>query len=279
MSPPPAAPAAVLSSPAGRFGPRLRAWRERRRLSQLALALEAGVSQRHLSCVESGRAAPSRDMVLRLAEQLALPLRERNALLLAAGYAPGFAERPLHDPALSGALAVVQTILRGHGPNPALALDRHWQMVQANAAVAPLLAGVAPALLQPPVNVLRLSLHPAGLAPRIANLPVWRAHLLERLRHQLQASGDPVLLALLQELSALGPLQRPAAAEGAAPAIAVPLELDSPAGRLSLLSTTTVFGTPLEVTLSELAIEAFYPADPATAARLQALQRAAPEAL
>jgi transcriptional regulator with XRE-family HTH domain len=262
------APAAVS------VGARLRAWRQRRRFSQLDLALEAGISQRHLSFVESGRATPSRGMVLRLAERLEVPLRERNALLLAAGYAPAYPERPLADPAMAAAREAVDLILRAHAPHPALAVDRHWRLVAANAAVAPLLAGVADAaLLAPPVNVLRLSLHPAGLAPRIANLPEWRAHLLARLRRQVEASGDPALAALLTELTALGggPDPDEEAAAALAGAVAVPLELDTAQGRLSLLSTTTVFGTPVEVTLSELAIEAFYPADAATAERLRRL--------
>lgn len=266
---------ASSSPPAAQVGALLRAWRQRRRRSQLDLSLEAEVSQRHLSWVESGRAAPSREMVLRLAERLEVPLRERNALLLAAGYAPAFPGRPLEDPALAAAKQAVELILHAHLPHPALAVDRHWRMVAANAAVAPLLAGVANrALLTPPVNVLRLSLHPRGLAPCIANLAEWRAHLLERLRRQVEATGDPVLAALLAELAALPPPAEAAApsAPSLAPGgIAVPLLLDSPAGRLALLSTTTVFGTPVEVTLAELAIEAFYPADAATADRLRGL--------
>jgi transcriptional regulator with XRE-family HTH domain len=267
------APPMTTASPAP-VGTRLRAWRQRRRFSQLGLALEAGISQRHLSFVESGRATPSRGMVLHLAERLDVPLRERNALLLAAGYAPVYPERPLADPAMAAAREAVDLILRAHAPHPALAVDRHWRLVAANAAVAPLLAGVAdPALLAPPANVLRLSLHPGGLAPRVANLPEWRAHLLARLRRQVEASADPALADLLTELTALGghapqPDEPDSALAGA---VAVPLELDTAQGRLSLLSTTTVFGTPVEVTLSELAIEAFYPADAATAERLRRL--------
>lgn len=256
-------------------GAQLRAWRQRRHLSQLDLALDAGISQRHLSFVEGGRARPSRDMVLHLAETLDVPLRERNALLLAAGFAPRYAERPFGDPALAAVRGVVDAILRAHGPNPALAVDRHWHMLAANAAVPPLLAGVTePVLLAAPVNVLRLSLHPGGLAPAIANLPEWRAHVLSRLRRQAGSSGDPVLAELLAELVALGPADpvRGEAGPAAGDGIAVPLELDTALGRLSLISTTTVFGTPTEVTLSELAIEAFYPADPATAERLLRLQ-------
>jgi transcriptional regulator with XRE-family HTH domain len=240
----------------------------------MALSLDAGISQRHLSYVEGGRATPSREMVLRIAEELEVPLRDRNALLLAAGYAPAFPERGLDDPALGAARQVVEAILRAHAPFPALAVDRHWVMLAANAAVAPLLAGVANrALLTPPVNVLRLSLHPRGLLPMIANAGEWRAHILERLRRQVAAGADPVLAALLAELAALpGAADRVAGSPGLVPGgIAVPLVLDTPAGRLALISTTTVFGTPVEVTLAELAIEAFYPADEATAAALRAL--------
>ncbi len=269
----------TTSSPSTSFGVLLRVWRQRRRRSQLDLALDAEVSQRHLSFVESGRATPSREVVVRLAEQLDVPLRGRNALLLAAGYAPLYVERPLDDPAMRAAQQAVDLILRAHAPHPALAVDRHWHMIAANASVAPLLAGVADAaLLAPPVNVLRLSLHPLGLAPHIANLPEWRAHLLERLRRQVEASADPVLASLLAELAAFNvpPVGSPVAT-GPMPhppgGIAVPLQLDTAQGRLSLISTTTVFGTPVEVTLSELAIEAFYPADDATTERLIRLQR------
>lgn len=251
------------------IGERLRAWRQRRRRSQLDLALDAEVSQRHLSFVESGRAAPSREMVLRLAATLDVPLRERNALLLAAGYAPVYPERPLDAPAMAAARDAVERILRAHMPNPALAVDRHWGMVAANGAVPPLMAGVEDAaLLAPPVNVVRLSLHPRGLAPRIANLPRWRAHMLERLRRQVDSSGDRALAALLEEVRSFGPAEERAADPG--DGVAVPLELDTPRGRMSFLSTVMVFGTPVEVTLSELAVEAFYPADAATAALLGA---------
>ena len=269
----------TTSSPSASFGALLRVWRQRRRRSQLDLALDAEVSQRHLSFVESGRAAPSREVVVRLAEQLDVPLRERNALLLAAGYAPLYVERPLDDPAMRAARQAVDMILRAHAPHPALAVDRHWHMVAANAPVAALLAGVADAaLLASPMNVLRLSLHPRGLAPHIANLPEWRAHLLERLRRQVETSADPVLASLLAELAAFAPslASRRVVTTPMHPplgGIVVPLQLDTAQGRLSLISTTMVFGTPVEVTLSELAIEAFYPADDATAERLIRLQR------
>jgi transcriptional regulator with XRE-family HTH domain len=256
------------------IGVLLRGWRQRRRRSQLDLALDTEISQRHLSFVESGRATPSREMVLRLAEQLEVPLRERNALLLAAGYAPAFAERPLEDPAMAAARQAVERILAAHAPHPALAVDRHWLLIAANAPLGALLTGIEDrALLAPPVNVLRLSLHPQGLAPRILNLSEWRAHLLERLRRQVTASGDATLAALMVELAALpAPEVAPPSQPGLEPGgVAVPLLFDGPNGRLALLSTTTVFGTPVEVTLSELAIEAFYPADEETGARLRAL--------
>ncbi|MFN6997689.1 MAG: helix-turn-helix domain-containing protein [Aquincola tertiaricarbonis] len=266
-----------MAATATPIGEHLRQWRQRRRLSQLAFALQADVSQRHLSCLESGKAAPSREMVLRLAEQLQVPLRERNAMLVAAGYAPLYAERPLDDPALAPVRQAVQQVLQAHEPWPALAIDRHWQLVAANRMLPLLLAGVGSGLMAPPVNVLRLSLHPDGLAPRILNYRAWRAHLLERLRQQAGGTGDPVLAALLQELQAL---PSPASVEAAAPGpvddpepggIAMPLRLSTPVGPLSLLSTTTVFGTPRDITLAELALEAFYPADEATAQRLRRL--------
>ena len=182
------------------FGDYLRHWRRHRRLSQLDLAQEADISTRHLSFVETGRSLPSREMVLRLAERLDVPLRERNALLVAAGYAPMYRERPLDDPALAAARQAVELILKSHEPYPALAVDRHWNLVAANRMLPHLLAGADPALLQAPVNVLRLSLHPRGLASKIVNLAQWRSHLFERLRQQIQATGDTALAALLEEL-------------------------------------------------------------------------------
>jgi transcriptional regulator with XRE-family HTH domain len=263
-----------MNAPTVTVGDLLRDWRRRRRMSQLELALEAEISAKHLSFVESGRSRPSREMLLHLCEMLAVPLRERNAVLLAAGYAPVFPKRSMDDPALKAAFAAIGRVLTGHEPYPALAVDRHWHLLAANRAVPLLLAGAAPELLAPPVNVLRLSLHPDGLAPRIANLAEWRGHLLARLRQQIEASADAALSELHRELSAY-----PAPASKAAPhgdSIAVPLRFQSEAGMLSLLSTTTVFGTPVDVTLSELAIEAFFPADAETAARLQTLLAASP---
>lgn len=254
-----------------KFGEQLRGWRQRRRLSQLDLAAEADLSTRHLSFVETGRAKPSREMVLRLADALELPLRSRNELLIAAGYAPSFPERSLDDAAEAEARVVVQRVLDAHMPFPALAVDRHWQLVMHNEAVGALMAGAAPHLLEPPINVLRLSLHPEGLAAQIANLAEWKRHILERLRHQLGESGDPVLEQLIEELKTY-----PAPASKTPPAsggglIAVPMILNSPVGELSFISTTTVFGTPVEVTLSEIAIESFFPADDQTAERLRML--------
>lgn len=256
-------------------GERLREWRQRRHLSQLDLASEADISARHLSFLETGRSRPSRDMVLHLAERLEVPLRERNQLLVAAGYAPVFPERKLDDPALHAARQAVDLVLAGHEPYPALAVDRHWQLLAHNRAVPPLLAGIDAALLEPPVNVLRLSLHPNGLAPRIANWAEWRAHLLARLRHQTDLSADPVLTDLLRELrgypAPAGVVAGPPPAVPDTGAMVVPLRLTTVAGTLSFISTTTVFGTPVDITLSELALETFFPADPATADALRRL--------
>ena len=253
-------------------GTLLRDWRIRRRLSQLDLAGEADVSTRHLSFVETGRAAPSRELVLRLANRLDVPLRERNRLLVAAGFAPMYGERALAEPAMAAARRAIELVLKGHEPYPALAVDRHWTLVSYNRVVPMLMAGAAPALLQPPVNVLRLSLHPDGLAPRICNLGAWRAHVLERLRQQVATSADAVLAALADELRGYPG----ARADEPAPEqnVVVPLVVDTPDGTLSFISTTTVFGTPVDVTLSELALETFFPADAATA---EQLQRAAAE--
>ncbi len=213
-------------------------------------------------------------MVLNLAEQLAVPLRERNVLLTAAGYAPVFGERKLDHPALAAARRAMELVIQRHAPYPALAVDRHWTLVTANDAIPPLLVGVDAELLRPPVNVMRLALHPAGLAPRTVNLVEWRGHLLERLRRQVEASADPVLIALREELQGY---PAPSAPRPPRPArdyagMVVPFELVTEAGVLAFFSTITVFGTPVDVTLSELALECFYPADAATA---EILQRAA----
>jgi transcriptional regulator with XRE-family HTH domain len=256
------------------FGAHLRRWRQHRRLSQQGLAEEAEISTRHLSFVETGRSLPSREMVLRLSERLQVPLRERNAMLVAAGYAPMYRERPLDDPALAPAREAVDLILRAHEPYPALAVDRHWNLVAANRMLPHLLAGADPALLQAPVNVLRLSLHPGGLATRIVNLGQWREHLFERLRQQIHATGDGKLAVLLEELQGYG---SPDEAHGARLAgehlgVALPLQLRTADGSvLSFISTTTVFGTAVDVTVQELTLETFFPADAATTQALRQL--------
>ncbi|WP_341891306.1 helix-turn-helix transcriptional regulator [Variovorax sp. YR752] len=268
------------ASASSTVGELLRDWRQRRRLSQLDLAGDASVSTRHLSCVETGRALPSREMVLRLAERLDVPLRERNRLLTAAGYAPMFSEHRLDDPALAAARQAIELVLKGHEPFPALVVDRHWTLVSGNRMIPLLLAGVPQELLQPPLNVLRLSLHPQGLAPRIVNLAQWRHHLLSRLRQQVDASGDARLAALAEELAAY-PLP-PDAGGGTlpadAPAVAMPLQFRSPQGVLTLISTITVFGTPVDITLAELALETFFPADEATTQALHRLASSLPPA-
>ena len=269
---------ASLTAP---VGAQIRHWRARRRLSQLELALEADVSTRHLSCLETGRAAPSREMILRLANRLDVPLRERNRLLTAAGFAPMYPARPLADPALAAARQVVELVLRGHEPCPALAVDRHWNVVTQNRAVPLLLDDVAPELLEGPVNALRLGLHPRGMAPRIVNLAAWRAHVLARLRQQILASDDDALRALEEELAAYpapGDAAQGPTPAGGEPALVVPLIVDSALGRLSFISTTTVFGTPVDVTLAEIALESFFPADAATTAALRAAFAALPDA-
>lgn len=266
-----------LAPPPPRVGGLLREWRRRRRLSQLDLALEAGISTRHLSFVETGRSRPSAEMVLHLAERLDVPLRDRNQLLLAAGHAPVFGEHGLEEPEMEPVRGALELVLRGHNPYPALVVDRHWGMVMANDAVAVLAAGSAPDLLEPPVNVLRLSLHPDGMAPRIVNLGQWRAHLLERLGREAVTTGDPALAALHEELAALPGAHAGEPSELVAGDIAVPLRLRVGDDELTFISTVTTFGTATDVTLAELSIEAFYPADDATANAIRALVAAQPK--
>lgn len=239
-------------------GALLRAWRRRRQLSQLALANRAQVSTRHLSYVENGRSRPTSEMVLRLCEQLDVPLREQNRFLLACGYAPVHPEHALDEPPMAAVHEAITGILAAHLPYPALVIDGGWDLVDANDAIYALLDGVDPALLEPPVNVIRLSLHPDGLAPRIVNLAEWRAHLMHRLRHDHDRSGDPRLAALLEELGDEDEV------DTSTPGLVVPLRVRRGDAELSFMSATTVFGTPREVTLSELAIETFLPADEAT---------------
>lgn len=252
------------------FGQRLRHWRGRRRLTQLALALDADVSARHLSWLESDKSQPSRAMVLRLADKLDLPLRERNAWLLAAGYAPLYAEHTLASPQLAAARSALQRLLDAHEPAPALAVDRHWNLVASNRLVGLLTRGVAPALLQPPLNVLRLSLHPQGLAPMVENLGAWRDHVLARLARQVLATGDPVLADLQRELAGY-PVPSDRATPLAEDAVAVQLVLNTAHGRLEFITTITVFGAPHDVLLSELAIETLLPTDATTAEVLKTL--------
>lgn len=248
------------------IGDLLREWRGIKRMSQLQLALEAGISQRHLSFVESGRSAPSRDMVLNLAEKLDMPLRQRNRLLLSAGFAPAYGERELADPSLSNALKAVEIILKGHEPNPAIAVDRHWNMIAANGAALPFLKLVEDKTLLEPANVLRLSLHPRGLAPYITNLAEWRSHLIVRLRRQNDTVADPVLSALEDELVGYpgGPIRHGMRGDE----IAIPMRVRIGDTRLAFISTITIFGTPLDVTLSEIAVESFFAADEETRAFL-----------
>jgi transcriptional regulator with XRE-family HTH domain len=262
-----------MSATAPAVGDHLREWRQRRRLSQMDLALDAEISTRHLSFLETGRAQPSRDMVLRLADQLEIPLRERNVILVAAGFAPVFPQRSLDDPALAAARRAVDIILTGHEPHPALAVDRQWNLISANRMIAPLMAGADPELLKPPLNVLRLSFHPKGLAPQIANLHEWRAHILERLRREVELTADPQLNALLTELKAypIGDGQAVRKVGDEYGGVAIPFQLNTPNGQLSFFTTTTVFGTPVDVTLQELTLETFFPADAATAQAMQAL--------
>jgi transcriptional regulator with XRE-family HTH domain len=250
-------------------GQLLREWRERRRISQLDLSIQADISARHLSFVETGRSQPTSGMILRLSEQLDVPLRERNALLLAGGYAPAYPEHSLEEPELARLRVALRQILTGHEPYPALVVNRWWEMLDGNAAVAVLTDGCDLALLTPPVNALRVSLHPDGMAARIANLPQWRAHILERLHRQVQATRDPRLAELLDELASYpgGEAERPELTD-----VAVPLRLRYDGKELAFFSMTAVVGAPLDVTVAEVAIESFYPADADTAEALQALR-------
>jgi transcriptional regulator with XRE-family HTH domain len=245
-------------------GALIREWRRRRRLTQLDLALDAGISTRHLSFVETGRSKPGRELLLRVLEQLDVPMRERNRLLLAAGHAPAFAERPLDDPGLAPVREALDLILAGHEPYPAVVVDRHWNLVRANAAMMALNEGVDvdPALLEPPVNVLRVGLHPRGLAPLVLNLGDWHAHFHDRLERQVAATGDPHLAALLEEIAGY---PRPHRETGASRAL---LRMRGRGGELSFFGVFATFDTPFDVTASELAIELLFPADRETAEAL-----------
>ncbi|MFF7371267.1 helix-turn-helix domain-containing protein [Streptomyces tricolor] len=268
----PTAPAAVTVAGTG-VGPLLRAWRERRRISQLELALRADSSARHISFVETGRSRPSEEMVLRLAEQLEVPVRERNALLLAAGYAPRYPETPLDDPALDALRDGMERLIRGYEPYPALVVDATYTVVAANRGIARLLAGVAEELLAPAPNAMRLTLHPEGLAPRIRNLREWRGHLLAQMEREISLHRSDRLRALYEEVAAYPVPEEPPGAEPAEPVayFALPMRIEHDGRILSFVSSISTFNTPMDVTVAELAIETFLPADPATAAYLHGL--------
>nr|WP_206313510.1 helix-turn-helix transcriptional regulator [Streptomyces coryli] len=254
----------------------MRQWRHRRRLSQLDLALAADVSARHVSLVETGKSNPSADMVLRLADQLDVPLRERNRLLLAAGFAPRYAERPLTDDALAAAREAVERVLRAHEPYPALAFDRRWNILLANRAIEPFFGQVDPELLRPPVNLLRLGLDPRGFAPMVVNLDDVRTVFGARVRRQLAVSPDPELAALHDEL--LGTADEEPAHRTSDTGVVIPMIIRIDGRELRLFSTITTFGTPMDITLDEVAIESYYPADAASAAYFTPLPRTAPGA-
>jgi transcriptional regulator with XRE-family HTH domain len=250
--------------PVGRL---LREWRERRRLSQLELSIQADISTRHLSFVETGRSRPTPEMIVRLTEQLDVPLRERNQLLLAGGYAPAYPQHGMDEPELASVRAALAQVLRRHEPYPAVVIDRWWDMVDANSALAPLIAGCAAHLLEPPVNVLRLSLHPDGMAGRIVNLAQWRAHLLEQLHRRAVQTGDARLGALEEELRGY---PGGAAESAASTDVVLPLRLRVDDRELALFSIEARLGTATDVTVEELSIETFYPADAATADYMRA---------
>jgi transcriptional regulator with XRE-family HTH domain len=262
----------------GSVGPLLREWRGRRRLTQLELALDAGVSARHLSFVETGRSKPGREMLLAVAEQLHIPFREQNQLLLAAGHAPAFPERPLADPELAPVRAALDRVLAAHEPYPAVVFDRAWNLVAANAPMAELAAAVDidPALLEPPINILRTGLHPRGLAPLIVNLAEWRAHFLQRLARQIAISGDDDLRSLMDEVAGypVSAGEDGVATEAGGGEMLGPVRFRAPTGgEWSFFGMFASFDTPFEVTTSELAIELLFPADRATA---KALGKGAP---
>jgi transcriptional regulator with XRE-family HTH domain len=259
------------------FGILLRRWRQRRRMTQADLAHAAGSSTRHLSCLETGRSQPSRDMITRLAEYLDIPLRDQNMLLLAAGFAPAFQERPLGE--LEAAKNAIDSVLAAHKPYPAFAVDRHWNVVLSNAALPQLYEGCSADLLRMPINAMRLILHPAGMGPRIVNFAEWRAHTLSVLRQQIETRADPVIQRLHAEISAypVPPHSEPAAGFEASQRLATPLRIATRLGTMSFLNTVTVFGTPNDVTLAELALEMLFPADARTIEIARTMVREQPQ--
>lgn len=265
----------AAAAPAGKgVGPLLRAWRERRRVSQLELALRADSSARHISFIETGRSRPSEEMVLRLAEHLDVPVRERNSLLLAAGYAPHYPETPLDDPALDALREGLERLIQGYEPYPALVVDAGYTVVAANRGITMLLDGVPETLLQPPLNAMRLTLHPQGMAPRIRNLGEWRGHLLAQMERQIALHRSEPLRALYEEVAAYPAPQAAGDGDEPAPSVpyfALPMRIEHDGRVLSFVSSISTFNTPMDVTVSELAIETFLPADPATAKYLHAL--------
>jgi len=257
--------APLTKAPVGQL---LRQWRERRRLSQLELSIQAEISTRHLSFVETGRSRPTPEMILKLTEHLDVPLRERNQLLLAGGYAPAYPQHGLDAPELASVRHALRQVLAGHEPHPALVMNRWWEMLDANAAVPVLVAGCAAELLEPPVNVLRLSLHPDGMAGRIENLAQWRTHLLGQVRRRAEQTGDERLAELHAELESY-----PGGQDMSVPAnnVVLPLRLRHDTGTLSFFSISAAVETAADVTVDELVIESFYPADQETEQRLRAL--------
>jgi len=255
------------------FGMHLRTWRERRRLTQMELALRANVSTRHLGFVELGRSLPSRSLILRLAEDLDIPLRERNTWLLAAGYAPAFENKLHQSPPSDLVRSAIEKIIEAHKPYPAFAIDRNWDVILSNGALPELYDGIDRSLLEPPVNVMRLTFHPRGLAPRILNYKEWAEHLLTRLRREFELSGDQRLAVLLHEAEGLHNQSGMSVSKRVTDehhALALPLRIRSSLGDLSFFSTVTIFGTATDITLSELALEMLYPADHETDTRVRA---------
>ena len=272
------ADAAVIGDEGGSVGALLRDWRTRRRLSQMELALDVGVSPRHLSFVETGRSRPSAEMLVKLAARLQVPLRERNRMLLSSGYAPRYSQQPLQARDMQPVLAALLRLLDLHQPYPGLVLDRQWNVVLANDAAMTLTALLPLALREPRLNIFRASLHPQGLSRVTANFEEWAGYLLSTLQRAVSNSSDAELASLEQEVLnypnvlALRSKRQVIAPD---PALLVPFVLELPAGRLSMFTTLTSFGTPRDVTLEELCVELFYPADAAT---LQLMRTGPPSA-